>query len=119
MALVPPPAESTVSDLRIKPFDFQAAVARAGLRPDGLPRTEESAGVQGGFRAAMADALKGVSQSQMEASRLQRELTLDNPNVSVEETMVAMQKAQIGFQATIQVRNRLVQAYTDIMNMQV
>ena len=33
--------------------------------------------------------------------------------------MVAMQKAQLGFQATLQVRNRLVQAYTEIMNMQV
>lgn len=108
-----------MSDLRIKPFDFQAAVARAGLRPDGTPRTEGASGAQGGFRTAMADALKDVSKTQMEAGRLQRELTLDNPNVSVEETMVAMQKAQIGFQATVQVRNRLVQAYTDIMNMQV
>jgi flagellar hook-basal body complex protein FliE len=33
--------------------------------------------------------------------------------------MVAMQKSQIGFQATLQVRNRLVQAYSDIMNMSV
>jgi flagellar hook-basal body complex protein FliE len=108
-----------VSDLRIKPFDFNAAVARAGLRPDGTPRTEDVSAAQGGFRTAMADALKDVSKTQMEASRLQREVTLDNPNVSLEETMVAMQKAQIGFQATVQVRNRLVQAYTDVMNMQV
>jgi flagellar hook-basal body complex protein FliE len=108
-----------MNDMRIKPFDFQAAVARAGLRPDGMPRTDGPAGVGGGFRTAMADALKDVSKSQMEAGRLQRELTLDNPAVSVEQTMVAMQKAQIGFQATLQVRNRLVQAYSDIMNMQV
>jgi len=108
-----------MNDLRIKPFDFQAAVARAGLRPDGMPRTDGAQGLGGGFRTAMADALKDVSKTQFEASRLQRELTLDNPAVSVEETMVAMQKAQIGFQATLQVRNRLVQAYSDIMNMQV
>jgi len=106
-----------MSDLRIKPFDFAAAVARAGLRPDGTPRAEEA--VAGGFRAAMDSALKNVSQSQFEASRLQRELSLDNPTVSLEETMMAMQKAQIGFQATLQVRNRLAQAYSDIMNMQV
>jgi len=105
-----------MNDLRIKPFDFNQAVARAGLRPDGMPRTDA---VSGGFQAAMADALKGVSQTQFEASRLQRELTLDNPGVSLEETMVAMQKAQLGFQATLQVRNRMVQAYSDIMNMQV
>ena len=31
--------------------------------------------------------------------------------------MLAMQKSQVGFQATLHVRNRMVQAYTDIMNM--
>ena len=52
-----------MSDLRIKPFDFHAAVARAGLRPDGMPRTDAVGGaVAGGFQAAMADALKGISQ---------------------------------------------------------
>ena len=109
-----------MNDLRIQSFDFNAAVARAGLRPDGMPRAQGAEGVEGGgFRAAMADALKDVSRSHIEAQRLQREVTLDNPAVSVEETMMAMQKAQIGFQATLQVRNRLVQAYSDIMNMQV
>jgi flagellar hook-basal body complex protein FliE len=106
-----------MNDMRIKPFDFQAAVARAGLRPDGVPMAD--AVPAGGFKTAMADALKGVSQTQNEASRLQREVTLDNPNVSLEETMMAMQKAQLGFQATVQVRNRLVSAYSEIMNMQV
>jgi flagellar hook-basal body complex protein FliE len=111
-----------MSDIGIKPFDFQAAVARAGLRPDGTPRAGgvgDVAGAGGSFKAAMTDALKGVSQSQFQADRLQRELTLDNPNVSVEQTVMAMQKASIGFQAALQVRNRLAQAYSDIMNMQV
>ena len=106
-------------DLKLKPFDFNQAVARAGLRPDGMPLSR-SGEVQGGnFRTAMADALKSVSESQLEASRLQREVQLDNPRVSLEETMVAMQKSQIGFQAAVQVRNRMVQAYTEIMNMNV
>jgi flagellar hook-basal body complex protein FliE len=108
-----------MNDLRIKPFDFQAAVARAGLRPDGMPRTGPAAGVEGGFRSAMTEALGNVSRSQLEAQRLQRELSLDNPQVSLEETVLAMNKAQIGFQATLQVRNRLLQAYSEIMNMQV
>jgi flagellar hook-basal body complex protein FliE len=106
-----------MNDLRLKPFDFNQAVARAGLRPDGMPRTD--APVAGGFQAAMSDALKGVSQSQFEAQRLSRELQLDNPTVSVEQTMLAMTKAQVGFQAALQVRNRFAQAYSDIMNMQV
>ena len=64
-------------------------------------------------------ALKDVSASHLHATRLQRELSLDNPTVSLEQTMMAMQKAQIGFQAALQVRNRLVGAYSEIMNMQV
>ena len=120
-----------MSDMRIQSFDFAAAVARAGLRPDGTPRTDAAGGAMGGaaagavgapaggFRAAMNNALKEVSQAQFQAQHLQRELTLDNPTVSLEDTVMAMQKAQIGFQATLQVRNRLAQAYSDIMNMQV
>ena len=112
-----------MNDLRLKPFDFQAAVARAGLRPDGTPRTDgvggAASGVQGGFKTAMNQALQEVSQSQLHSQRLQRELTLDNPTVSLEETMMATQKAQLGFSAALQVRNRLVQAYSEIMNMQV
>ena len=108
-----------MNDLRLKPFDFAAAVARAGLRPDGMPRTDSATATPGSFRTAMDNALKDVSKGQFEAQRLQRELSLDNPTVSLEETMVAMNKSQIGFQATLQVRNRLAQAYSEIMNMQV
>jgi len=112
--------------LELKPFDFNQAVAKAGLRPDGTPLASRRLAVEdvepaegGGFRGAMAEALQNVSRSQLEAQRLQREFSLDNPTVSLEQTMVAMQKSQIGFQAAIQVRNRLLSAYTDIMNMQV
>ena len=107
-------------DLKLKPFDFAQAAARAGLAVNGQPLAKRSAAVAGSsFGDAMTQAMKAVSTQQNEAQRLQREVQLDNPNVSLEETMVAMQKAQIGFQATLQVRNRLVSAYSEIMNMQV
>jgi len=105
-------------DLKLKPFDFASAVARAGLTPQGQPVAKAAVGGTS-FADAMSSALKSVSTQQNEASRLQREVQMDNPTVSLEETMVAMQKAQIGFQATLQVRNRLVSAYSEIMNMQV
>ncbi len=107
-------------DVKLKPFDFAQAVARAGLTTSGHPVARGKA-VEGGasFQVALGNALKSVSAAHHDATRLQREVQMDNPSVSLEETMVAMQKAQIGFQATLQVRNRLVQAYTDIMNMQV
>lgn len=108
-------------DLRLKPFDFAQAAARAGLSTDGMPlrQTRPAAEDGTGFQVAMSQALKSVSQAQTQATSMQRELQLDNPSVSLEDTMIAMQKAQIGFQAAVTVRNRFVQAYTDIMNMQV
>jgi flagellar hook-basal body complex protein FliE len=104
----------------LKPFNFAQAVARAGLGVDGQPLSAKKAGApEGGFATAMTQALKSVSAQQLEAQGLQRELQMDNPTVSLEQTMVSMQKAQIGFQATLAVRNQFVRAYTDIMNMQV
>ena len=106
-------------NVTLKPFDFAQAVARAGLATNGQPLQRGKAVEGTGFQQALNQALNSVSQTQTDAMRLQREVQMDNPSVSLEETMVAMQKAQIGFQATLQVRNRLVQAYSDIMNMQV
>jgi flagellar hook-basal body complex protein FliE len=104
----------------LKPFDFAQAVARAGLGVDGQPlAAKKTATPEGGFATAMTQALKSVSAQQLESHRLQRELQMDNPTVSLEQTMVSMQKAQIGFQAALTVRNQFVRAYTDIMNMQV
>ena len=106
-------------NVTLKPFDFAQAVARAGLATNGQPlqKTKSADGV--GFQQALTQALGAVSKSQTDATAMQREVQLDNPNVSLEQTMVAMQKSQIGFQATLQVRNKMVQAYSDIMSMQV
>jgi flagellar hook-basal body complex protein FliE len=106
-------------NVTLKPFNFAQAVARAGLDTNGMPVGKGKAVQEAGFSHALSQALQSVSASQNSAVEMQRQVQLDNPTVSIEETMVAMQKAQIGFQATLQVRNRLVQAYSDIMNMHV
>jgi len=115
-------------DLKLKPFDFAQAATRAGMadvarrveaktRADGAPGTQ--AVDKASFQTAFNGALQNISQAQATATAMQREVQFDNPTVSLEETMIAMQKAQLGFQSAVQVRNKLVQAYTDIMNMQV
>jgi flagellar hook-basal body complex protein FliE len=104
-------------DLKLTPVSMPTTVRPgAGVRPAG---TQAAQGAGGGFSGALKSALNSVSATQNESTRLQQEVQLENPKVSLEETMVAIQKAQIGFQATLHVRNRMVQAYTDIMNMQV
>ncbi len=105
-------------NVTLKPFDFAQAVARAGLSTTGQPLAAKPA-AGAGFQQALTQALGSVSKSQNDLSTMQRAVQLDDPSVSIEQTMVAMQKAQIGFQGTLQVRNKLVQAYSDIMQMQV
>jgi flagellar hook-basal body complex protein FliE len=103
-------------DLKLSPVSMPTTIRpNAGVRPT----SSGAEAVPGGFSNALKSALGSVSAAQNEAGRLQREVQMENPKVSLEETMVAIQKAQIGFQATLHVRNRMVQAYTDIMNMQV
>ena len=104
-------------DLKLTPVSMPTAVRpNLGIRPGGAIDTGSATA---NFSGALKEALGSVSAAQNESSRLQREVQMENPKVSLEETMVAIQKAQIGFQATLHVRNRMVQAYTDIMNMQV
>ena len=104
-------------DLRLSPVSVYAPQrATAPLRSLSTPAAETPGA---GFYSALKGALGAVSAAQNQAQSLQREVQMENPSVSLEETMVAIQKAQIGFQATLHVRNRMVQAYNDIMNMQV
>lgn len=104
-------------NLRLTPNTMPLSVRPS--MPNALDKVRVGKSESGGFQGALKEALSSVSAAQNEATRLQREVQLENPKVSLEETMVAIQKAQIGFQATLHVRNRMVQAYTDIMNMQV
>lgn len=71
------------------------------------------------FSRALNQALEQVSLKQNEAQQLGQRFQLGDPDVSLERTMLASQTASISFQALVQVRNRVVSAYQDIMNMQV
>lgn len=67
------------------------------------------------FADRLSDALKGVNDKQMTAANMAKEFELGRGDLA--STMVAMQKSQVAFRATVEVRNRVVQAYQDIMNM--
>lgn len=82
-----------------------------------------SSGVAGSgavdFASVLKSSLDGVSQAQNQASSMQNSFVMGDDKVSLSDTMIAMQKANISLQATVQVRNKVVAAYNDIMNMQV
>lgn len=94
---------------------MRVAAAAAGLRepaaPSQTPRVD--------FANVLKSSLDGVAQVQEKSESMQKAFVMGDDKVSLSDTMIAMQKAGINFQATVQVRNKFVQAYNDIMNMQV
>ena len=93
-----------------------AASSTLALTP---PGGNVAAGKKGDFSAALNQALEQVSLKQNQADDYAKRFQMGDSNVSLEKTMVALQTANISFQAMVQVRNRVVSAYQDIMNMQV
>lgn len=73
----------------------------------------------GDFASLLKGALGEVNDAQMKAQSLAQQFQIGNPAVSLEETMVSLQKSSLSLQFLVQVRNRMVSAYHDIMNMQV
>ena len=71
------------------------------------------------FANVLKSSLDSVAQSQNTAVDMQKAFVLGDDKVSLSDTMISMQKANIEFQTTVQVRNKVVAAYNDIMNMQV
>ncbi len=71
----------------------------------------------GGFAGELKKSLDRISDAQQNASSQAEAFELGKPGVALNDVMVDMQKAGIGFQMGLQVRNRVVSAYQEIMNM--
>ncbi|MDF3035253.1 MAG: fliE [Paucimonas sp.] len=71
------------------------------------------------FAQALKSTLDQVNNNQAKAQKLGEQFAKGDDNVNLSDVMISMQKASISFQATVQVRNKLVSAYHDIMTMQV
>ncbi|MEN1941501.1 flagellar hook-basal body complex protein FliE [Luteimonas sp. MJ246] len=70
-----------------------------------------------GFAETLSSTIDRVSATQANAGALQHAFELGDPRADLARVMVAMQQSQVAFRATVEVRNRLVQAYQDVMNM--
>jgi flagellar hook-basal body complex protein FliE len=77
------------------------------------------AATAGEFAAALKASLDKISGDQQKAVGESQAFELGSNNVSINDVMVDMQKANVGFQFGLQVRNKLVSAYTDLMQIQV
>ncbi|MFA7632808.1 MAG: flagellar hook-basal body complex protein FliE [Thiohalomonadaceae bacterium] len=90
-----------------------AAVAR------GTPAENPAATSGVSFSSLLQDSIGQVNAMQQEASQMKSAVSMGDTSVSLADTMIMTNKAGLGFQAMVQTRNKLVEAYQEIMRMQV
>lgn len=71
----------------------------------------------GEFSALLKQSIDTVNETQQAASNMAQAFEMGADDVSLSQVMVSAQKASVSFQAMVQVRNKLVEAYQDVMNM--
>lgn len=93
-------------------------VAASAARLPASPSVEQGL-PSGGFAAELSRSLQRVSVAQNDAATQARAFQAGEPNISLNDVMIDLQNANLAFQATLQVRNRLVAAYQEIASMPV
>lgn len=116
-------------DLTTRAAALQARVQGTTTSPDGLGSISRLGGISDSasyasqpkldFQSVLKDAIRGVSDAQTTAQSKAQAYQLGDDKVSLEEVMISMQRASLAMQGMVQVRNRLVEAYREVMNMQV
>lgn len=97
-------------------------IASAGVNE---AQGESQGGIRGAggvgvdFTSVLKKSLDQVNHTQQHATRLARDFEIGAPGANLTDAMISLQKANISLQYTLQVRNKMVAAYQDIMNMPV
>ena len=102
-------------------LDDPTAAARAalnGIQPTGATQTTGGTGVFESFSSLLTQALQDVNQVHLVADADAAKLAAGE-DVDIHQVMIGMEKANVAFGLTLQVRNKLVEAYQEIMRMQV
>jgi flagellar hook-basal body complex protein FliE len=96
-------------------MQLRAAAAQANI--PAAPPVEQSGGAN--FSSLLTQSISKVNEMQQSASSMTNAFELGDPNVSLPEVMIAKSKAGLAFEGMVQVRNKMIDAYQEIMRMQV
>ena len=88
-----------------------------GIAPISLPQISPPSGASGQFGDVLAGAIQSIEGSNREASTAVQQF-LSGQNEELHTTVLATQKAQLAFELGLQVRNKVVDAYQEVMKMQ-
>ena len=85
------------------------------LQPVRQPETQSTTN----FGDMLKTSLNAVNDAQQSAGKLQVDFEKGTGDATLAEVMIASQKASLSFRAATEVRNKLITAYQEIMNMPV
>jgi flagellar hook-basal body complex protein FliE len=106
-----------MSQLQIDQVLAQIRALSSQLQPTAAPSASAPEGLST-FANLLRNSIDQVNQSEQRANDLATAFQRGTPGVDLPQVMLEMQKASVSFRALAEVRNRLVSAYQDIMNMQ-
>lgn len=96
-------------------LQMRALTAQSQGQTAAPPAAEQSQN----FADLLRQSIDKVNELQQSGNAMAQSFQKGDPNVQLSEVMVSLQKANVSFQAMVEVRNKLVSAYQEIMNMQV
>lgn len=100
-------------------LQMRSLAAQAEAKPASAENEQKLAGLEKSenFSELLAESVKAVNEQQQKSSEMKQALERGDPNVELSEVMIQAQKASLSFQAMTQVRNKLVEAYKEVINM--
>lgn len=98
---------------------LQAEMQAMGLEAQNTVKPATGHQVSADFGNLLNDALKTVNNLQGQSSDLATRFDQGDRSVSLSDVMIARNKSSVAFEATVQVRNKMVEAYKELMNMPV
>ncbi len=105
-----------MSDIAINQVLAQMRAMQALANPQATPEAVQG---QGNFSNLMQNSIREVNAAMQESRAMTTRFEMGDPSVSLAEVMVNSQKAGLQFQAVAEIRNRVLSAYKEVMNMPV
>lgn len=97
-----------------------SALRTTAAQASGKPAAESAPAAGGSdFAQVLKNSIDKVNQTQQQADQMAEKLAAGDTSQNLHEVMIALQSASVSFQEMVQVRNKLVSAYQDVMNIQV
>ncbi len=100
-------------------LQMRSLAAQAEAKPASGDESQKSAGLEksDNFADLLADSVKAVNEQQQKSAEMKKAFERGDPEMELSEVMLQAQKASLSFQAMTQVRNKLVEAYKEVINM--